>query len=611
MSTSSRLGLLRVAAYTLVALPAVWLLLMISLGDVTGPWWMTVLGVLTILMVGVLVHGAGRALAQALDDRDQVVALLDSCLSAAPVAFVIVDPDGRLRRWNQAVARLQLTDQDLRPGLDLEQVGLPPEVDDMVRTTLASGERRTTMVCGRDDSHWSVESFPVLVAERTVGVATMASDVTERRRSELRLAHLATHDPLTGLANRSLFTQRLTDRLEAGTRVGVLWCDVDYFKVLNDALGHGAGDALLVELGQRLLGVVSSSHDVARIGGDEFAVLVDGAWEEAHRTAEAMCAVMRKPFDVDGRQVTATISIGVAVAGYRDTPDSLLRDADVALYQAKERGRDQVAVYDDGARAALEQRLSVGEALRKALDDGEISVAYQPVLHVDDGRISAFEALARWRSSTLGEVPPSQFIPLAEDLGLIDRLGEQVLREACAQVSAWRHVYDPDLRVAVNVSGRQLDHAGLLASVRQILTETDLAPDALELEVTESVLMRDLASTFTVLDQLHDDGVHIALDDFGTGYSSLAYLQDLPIDTIKVDRSFTRRLPADSAMFSQLIALAAVAGSRTVAEGVETLEQWKAAELVGTDLVQGFLFAQPMPAAAAEAWLADHQASRR
>jgi EAL domain-containing protein (putative c-di-GMP-specific phosphodiesterase class I) len=315
---------------------------------------------------------------------------------------------------------------------------------------------------------------------------------------------------------------------------------------------------------------------------------------------------MHEPFQVEGRPVTATLSVGVARSDGSAGPASLLRDADVALYQAKGNGRDQVAVFDDSVRSAVEERMSLGEALRRAVELDQVRVAYQPVVRLtaDGGtRLDGFEALARWSLPERGPVAPEVFIKIAEDLGIIQQLGAHVLQAACEQMRAWRDEYDPTLRIAVNVSARQLDHPDLAALVSATLARTSLPPGALELEITESVLMRDVAQTSAVLVRLRAIGVHIALDDFGTGYSSLAYLRELPIDTIKIDRSFTRRLPDDTALFAQFISLARVTGARTVVEGVETEAQRDTARSVGADKLQGYLIAKPMEADEAGYWL--------
>ena len=600
----------RRAAVALVAAIPVAYLSLTPLGFGNGPIGVEVLRALSLLLVGAFVHATAGALGQVVEERARVAALLDACLDQAPVAFAIVDQTGHLLRWNSRLGQLRAGGPAIGSGLAVDELRLADPLGPAIEEVRASGVARVRVTLETGDRHWLASVFPVRVADRQVAVACMASDVSERHRSEQRLHHLATHDTLTGLPNRALFTTRLSTALATQRPVAVLFCDVDNFKVFNDGMGHVAGDLLLIALGRRLRLLVASHEDVARLGGDEFAVLLhDVTPAGARSVAEAMVAAMREPLPVDGRPATATLSVGVAhTNGRRGGPGGLLRDADLALYQAKANGRDRVAVFDDRARSAVEERMSLGEALRQAVDREQVTVAYQPVIALDGphaGRVLGFEALARWTLPDRGSVPPLVFVPIAEDLGLIDRLGAQVLRAACRQAQVWREEVDPDLTIAVNVSARQLDHPGLAGQVGAVLALTGLAPGSLELEVTESVLMRDVVRTTAVLATLREVGVRVALDDIGTGYSSLAYLRELPVDTIKIARSFTCRLPDDRAMFGQLIALAAVTGARTVVEGVETDAQRTTAADAGANSFQGYLVARPMTAGDATDWLTE------
>ncbi|MBU4337561.1 MAG: EAL domain-containing protein, partial [Actinobacteria bacterium] len=530
----------RVIARALIVLVPLAYLATVPLGP-HGPIGVELLRGVSLLLVGMFVHGAAGALRQVVDEHDRVAALLDACLGAAPVAFVIVDRSARLQFWNAGLDQLRRRGTPVRLGQLLDELHLADGLAEAVATTLETGQAQDRIPMQNDGRQWVASVFPVAVAQRTVGVAAMAVDMTERSRQEDRLRHIASHDSLTGLPNRSLFADRLGSALAAGESVSVLFCDVDNFKVLNDALGHQAGDLTLIALAERLRVLVGSDDDVARLGGDEFGVVLrSGSLAHAQAFAERVCDAMHEPFQVEGRPVTATLSVGVAQSDGSEAPAGLLRDADVALYQAKGNGRDQVAVFDDSVRSAVEERMSLGEALRRAVELDQVRVVYQPVVRLtaDGGtRLDGFEALARWSLPERGPVAPEAFIKIAEDLGLIQQLGAHVLQTACEQMRAWRDEYDPTLRIAVNVSARQLDHPDLARLVSTTLARACLPPGALELEITESVLMRDVAQTSAVLVRLRAIGVHIALDDFGTGYSSLAYLRELPIDTIKIDRS--------------------------------------------------------------------------
>ena len=352
-------------------------------------------------------------------------------------------------------------------------------------------------------------------------------------------------------------------------------------------------------------GWFAGGDTVARLGGDEFALLCAelADAEEATSVGERVCAVLREPIRVGERLITSTMSVGVAVGtpGYRDV-EGLLRDADVAMYQAKDAGRDQVAVFGVRLRRGASERLEFHGALRGAIERGEITVAYQPVVRlgtVQDGDVAhgglvGLEALARWRRPGYGDVPPMTFIPMAEDLGLIHTLGEQVLRSACEAVRGWRETTGRPLMVAVNMSALQLADARCVDLVAQVLEDVGLPASALELEITESILMLDVEASLRRLAELRALGVSVAVDDFGTGYSSLAYLRDLPVDVLKIDRSFTSRLPGDRAMFAFIVQLARAIGATTVVEGVETREQLDLVTEIGCDQAQGYHLSRPL-----------------
>jgi diguanylate cyclase (GGDEF)-like protein/PAS domain S-box-containing protein len=439
-------------------------------------------------------------------------------------------------------------------------------------------------------------------------VVTQLGRVVERRRLQDALAHQAHHDSLTSLPNRVLFLDRLGQELTRLERmpstVGVLFMDLDGFKVINDSLGHDAGDTILVALAERLEEAVRGVDTVARFGGDEFAVLATGVEDAdalvvlAERIAEALAA----PFPVgEDREFVVTASIGIAVANDPKTDAAaLLRDADIAMYRAKEKGRARHAVFDPSMHTAANERLSTATALRQAVDEGELCLHFQPQIVLGgDRRVAGVEALLRWNHPERGLVTPAEVIPVAEATGLIVPIGEWVIQEASRQLGVWQRSGRPDLAMCVNVSARQLLDDAIVGVVARALADNGVRPDTLCLEITESVLMEDPEHYADTLAQLKALGVSLSVDDFGTGYSSLAYLQVLPADFLKVDRSFVERLganPRAAAIVGTIIDLAHSLDLGVVAEGVETLEQAEELTRLHCDQAQGYLFARPAPA---------------
>jgi len=444
-------------------------------------------------------------------------------------------------------------------------------------------------------------------AGRNVRRCGVVQDVTEKKRQEARIEHLAYHDALTGLPNRALLMDRLAQALAHGQRqqqqVAVVFIDLDRFKLVNDSLGHLAGDELLKEVARRLRGVLREDDTVARVGGDEFQVVLNDVTDsrDAALVAEKLMHVLGRPMLVDGQELHVTASLGLALYP-RDgaTADLLLKYADTALYEAKGEGRNAYRFFSPEMNAQAHGRLRMENDLRRAIERGELELHYQPQLDLATGEVPAVEALLRWRHPEKGLVPPNAFIPLAEETGLVLGLGEWVLGEACRQLARWRAQGLGSLRVAVNISARQLQRPGLDAVVRHALAESGLAPCSLELEITESSVMLDPQHARSVLQSLRDLGVLLSIDDFGTGYSSLAYLKRLPLDRLKIDRSFIHGIPADgddAAIVETIIVMTHKLGLRVIAEGVETLEQRLQLLRQGCDEVQGFLLAAPVPAA--------------
>jgi diguanylate cyclase (GGDEF)-like protein len=417
-----------------------------------------------------------------------------------------------------------------------------------------------------------------------------------------RARQLATYDQLTGFANRSLFQDRLEQAVASARRnrqrLAVLFVDLDEFKLINDTLGHLAGDALLRMAAQRIGSCLRKSDTGARLGGDEFAILLTNLGEEADatRVAEKVLALLREPVSLKGRDHLVTASIGVA-SFPRDAANAeeLIRKADAAMYQAKSSGRNRLAFWQPGMSTESLERSALEHRLREALEGGELVLHYQPVVDVARGRVVGAEALLRWRHPDLGLVLPSEFLALAENTLLIVPIGEWALREACSQAARWQALGHPGFRVSVNVSPQQFQPGEFVARVRAALSESGLRAESLELELTERSLLHDSERTLTQFAMLRGLGVRMAIDDFGTGYSALAYLKQLPVDVLKIDQSFVRALPtdpADATITSTIVQMAHALNLATVGEGVETIEQMQLLASYGCSRMQGHLFAE-------------------
>ena len=440
--------------------------------------------------------------------------------------------------------------------------------------------------------------------------ARLAHVATERVQARTRLAYQATHDPLTGLANRVVFLDRaalaLARTVRTRSSVAVLFVDLDRFKVINDSLGHEAGDRLLIALAERLSGIVRPADTLARFGGDEFTILCEdiSTRADAVAVAERVREALEPPFLLDGVELFVTASIGIALSDDpRTQPDALVENADAAMYRAKDRGGKHFEVYDHTMRARALRRLATQNALYRALERDEFRVFYQPTVSLRTGRVVGVEALVRWESPKRGLVPPVEFIDLAEETGLIVPLGTHVLEEACRQAGRWRRAGPggEPLTMSVNLSARQFAHPDLVGVVASALETTGTDPATVALEITESVLMEDAESTAAALRGLKDLGVVLLIDDFGTGYSSLSYLKRFPVDGLKVDRSFVGGLgsdPEDSAIVAAVVGLAHSLGLVAVAEGVETTEHLVRLQELGCDVAQGYHLGRPLPAEA-------------
>ena len=433
----------------------------------------------------------------------------------------------------------------------------------------------------------------------------ISQDVTEERAFEAKLAHLAMHDALTGLPNRAAFADFIESHAVAATAeapVALLYLDVDHFKLINDSKGHAAGDALLCQVAKRLQMLVEDGDLVARLGGDEFAVVLKGGdCGRTKRFAEQLLAVLSAPFDLDGSNEHVTCSIGVALAPQQaGDADVLMRHADLALYAAKESGRSTYRFYEAEMRLEAERRHQLTAELRDALEKDQFELYYQPIVQAVTGRLAGFEALIRWRHPARGLVAPMEFIPIAEDTGLIVPIGEWVLREACRAAASWPE----HLKIAVNLSVCQFRHNTLLATVVSALSDSGLQPQRLEIEITESVFLADVEQSLPLLRALKELGIRIAIDDFGTGYSSFSYLRAFAFDKIKLDRSFVAGMESDPGNLAIIRAVAGIGSgfnATTLAEGIETEEQLQKLRAEGFSEVQGFLLGRPMQQAEAEA----------
>jgi diguanylate cyclase (GGDEF)-like protein len=449
----------------------------------------------------------------------------------------------------------------------------------------------------------------IVLSLTAAAITRLFRAVRAHAQSEARLVHQATHDILTGLPNRAYVEEYVGQALRRANpheRVALMFLDVDRFKLVNDSYGHTHGDAFLLSVAQRLRASIRPVDLVARIGGDEFVVVATGLSSDAEALELGQRArrLFTTPFQVGGAELTSSASIGVAVSDGSDAhadAESMIRDADIAMYQAKESGRDAVAAFDESMRDRVSKRLDLERDLHHALERDELALHYQPVIDMRSGRITGFEALLRWNHPAWGLVQPLTFIPVAEETGLIVDIGAWALTEACRQMQEWRDELPrgEQMTIAVNVSARQLRNQSIVGRVQRALFESGLPREALTLELTESTLMEDPTGAPEVLGRLKALGVGLAIDDFGTGYSSLAYLRRFPVDIVKIDRAFVVDLEADSAdssLIAAIVAMSEALGVTTIAEGVESETQAAHLLSLGCTVAQGYLFSRPMPA---------------
>jgi diguanylate cyclase (GGDEF)-like protein/PAS domain S-box-containing protein len=539
-------------------------------------------------------------IAKVMDHLAEAVVILDAEFRVASVnpAFTAItgytakDVTGRAPPFLPALRR----DKGLYAAMRTALAGAgrwEGEVWDARRNGEAYAERLSIAAIADDDG-------------RVQHYAAVITDVTRRKQDEERIRYQANFDALTGLPNRALFLDRLTQALptmaRAGARLGLMFIDLDGFKLVNDTLGHDFGDHLLREAAVRLGKCVRSGDTVARLGGDEFTVIMPNLHEprDAPLVANRVLEALAKPFDLKGHEAFVSASIGITIFpdDARDA-NGLLRNADTAMYRAKEQGKANFQFYTADLNREVKERLIVKNGLGKALERNEFSLYYQPKLDLKSGRITSVEALMRWHNRDLGMVSPARFIPVLEETGLVVEVGAWAIRTACAQHKAWKDAGLPPLRVAVNLSARQLREISFVSVLESALKESGVGPNGLEIEITESMLMSDSARTVVALRDLSDMGVRIAMDDFGTGYSSLSYLRRFPIDTIKIDRSFVADIvsnPDDAEIIRTIITMGQTLNRWIVAEGVETEEQMALLKGYTCDEIQGYYLSPPLPA---------------
>jgi diguanylate cyclase (GGDEF)-like protein/PAS domain S-box-containing protein len=597
---------------------------------------LAVLSVLGVWFVTWILGGKVRQNEIALAERDHAtndvrstLSLLRATLDSTADGILVVDNDGKIAQFNTRFTEmwclpdtiLESRDDEAAVQFVLDQLRYPEAFLAKLKELYAHPDAESDdILLFKDGRVFERHSLPQKIEGEVVGRVWSFRDVTDHHRLLGELEHQAFHDGLTGLANRSLLRNRLDHALlrshRTGIVVGVLFCDIDGFKIVNDTLGHDVGDLILVEVGQRIDGCLREDDTVARLGGDEFAIILDGttnidAVEAANRVLEAL----REPFNVNRREINIRASIGVTLTSTGSMEaDALLCEADIAMYAAKASGRDCLMSFEPEMQSTMAARHALHADLRHAVRDyGELSLHYQPVFDLVTGRPVYAEALVRWNHPQRGFISPEEFIPVAEEMGLLSEIGRYVLREACQQVVRWRlFPAAKDMSVAVNVSAYQLYDNRFVGEVEAALVDSGLPPSGLVLELTESALLSDTDRVHHRLARLRELGVRIAIDDFGTGYSSLSYLRRLPIDVLKIDRSFVSELGSSSlqqarSLVRSIVGLGHDLCLTVVAEGIETQNELDDVRAARCDLGQGFFLGEPLPPAEFEAALRHQQ----
>ncbi len=590
--------------------------------DEVVPFELTLVNLVDDPTVGGLVVTAHDVSERAAKDRElrNTLSLLQATLDSTADGILVVDTEGKITGFNHRFAEMwSIPDHLLAPRNDaraiafvLDQLINPRDFTAKIEELYTRPESESNDIIEfRDGRVFERYSRPQLVEGAVVGRVWSFRDVTERTRLEAELAHQAFHDALTGLANKALFRDRLNHavaRLEtSGLQLAVLFLDVDNFKTVNDSLGHSRGDLLLGIVSETLVGCMRSSDTVARLGGDEFAVLIEDLADhsDATQVAEDILTALRRPVSLGSKDVVATVSIGIRFGTPGCTSEELLRDADRAMYMAKENGKDRYEEFRDRMHTTVMERLELEADFRQGVINEDLVVHYQPIVNLDTKGIVGFEALVRWQHPTRGLLRPEAFLAFAEQAGFMGAVDCFVLTKACGQVLRWQRdgLVAPDASISVNLSARDMVEAGIDRAVRILLAESGFDPSNLIVEITESAMMNDIDAAVRELRSLKALGLRIAIDDFGTGYSSLAYLQRLPIDILKIDRSFVAALSGDIesvTLVNAIIRMAEALGHTTIAEGIERATQDTILRQLGCHLGQGYLLGPPLDAASME-----------
>jgi diguanylate cyclase (GGDEF)-like protein/PAS domain S-box-containing protein len=548
-----------------------------------------------------------------------------SAFDYAAIGMALVSPEGKWLQVNRSLCEMVGYPEHELLGMNWETITHPDDlsslreqVSHLLEGSIPTYQTEKRYIHKDGSEVWIFLSISLTRDPETKSTRLIfqTQDITDRKRAERQLLHDAFHDTLTGLPNRALFVDRLKQALARTKRLGphqfaVLFLDLDRFKVINDSLGHIVGDQLLVGIARRLEACLRPGDTVARLGGDEFTILLEGVTDigEATCVAERVEREISSPFNLRGHEVFTTVSVGIAPStiGY-DSPDDILRDADTAMYRAKSLGKARHEVFDKTMHARAVSLLQLENDLRRAVERQEFTLYYQPIVSLETGAIRGVEALIRWQHPEHGLIMPSEFIPVAEETGLILQMGQWGLREACRQLREWQGQFaiSPAFQVSVNLSSKQFSQLDLIEQITRALRDTGLDPAGLRLEITESVVMENIESATDMLRQLRDLGVEASIDDFGTGYSSLSYLHRFPITVLKIDRSFVSGMSNQSEnaeIIRSIVMLARNLGMAVVAEGVETVEQIAQLRELGCKHAQGYFFSRPAPAEAAAEFL--------
>jgi diguanylate cyclase (GGDEF)-like protein/PAS domain S-box-containing protein len=550
-------------------------------------------------------------------EQDRQLRLQARLLDAVGQSVIATDLEGKVIYWNRGAQELYGWSSEEALGRNLRDLTVPQELVDQVdgiTSQLRAGRTWSgeMLLRRRDGSHVPILGTATPIFDdrgNLAGMIGVSADISERKALEAELERRASHDTLTGLPNRHAFVDRLgqallrTRRSKSTSKVGVLFLDLDGFKNVNDSLGHWAGDALLVAVAERLKNRLRPEDVLARFGGDEFAVLLESVEDPSDviRVALRISEALREPFSVSYYQVSVNTSIGIALgAAHTDDPEGMLREADTAMYRAKEQGPGRYEVFDPAMQARAQERLELEAELRRALEQEEFVLHYQPIVSLRDGSMVGFEALLRWQHPERGLLKPSAFVPLAEETDLIVPIDRWVLEEVCWQAKRWERDYPSASLIVmnVNISTKQLKGGGLARTIEETLTRVAPKVHTLALDITEGFLLKASEDEARTLDALKKMGIRLDLDDFGTGYCSLSYIKSFPVDGVKLDKSFVEGLGEDTmgmALVQKIIELCHTLGLEVVAEGIETPEQATLLKDMGCDLGQGYYFGRPLP----------------